>query len=349
MSAGPSVPWAGSQHGPVPSVPCPWSCSSRAPEQGRAALTDVTTWKPLCEPTPLLILGTLRRKAISNYGSAWQGCVTGLRGDLRWGLDVASQLQMVLLWSVWAWTRQLQLGQEPGVFSGGIKGNKDEPSQAIRFDLTTTGRLRTFLVDPAPFCSIFSYLTITWLHLLYFGKVYNNLDIFSAKSWKKKGSSQGKYLPVGHGKFSWHWQGLPVTLAPGQELWHTGFNGNVQKMPGKETGEVGWQQLHFRKNLPLTQDRSTMNEKQESIVFLQVQALFLNKKLMLVSTKRGETVRAREVGRNEKCGILFLLSDLLKSRSWNLNTRGEPGGEITESIVVPCSSPLLKRQHRRLS
>lgn len=33
----------------------------------------------------------------------------------------------------------------------------------------------------------------------------------------------------------------------------------------------------------------------------------------------------------------FLLSDLLKPRHWNPNTRGEPGGEIADSITALCT------------
>lgn len=80
---------------------CPGHSLSMAlsPVHGHApALADVTPWKPHWEPSPWL-LGTLRRKAISNCDQ--QRPHTGLRG-LRGSMDVASPFWAVLLWAVWA-------------------------------------------------------------------------------------------------------------------------------------------------------------------------------------------------------------------------------------------------------
>lgn len=229
-SAGLPVPWAGSQHGPVP---CPWSSSGRAPSG------DVQPWLMSCHENPTEIpalhfwaLWGERQLAITDQ----QGLQTGLRG-LRWSMEWPAH-------SGQCCCEQCE-HDEPGSSSWarsllGFKGHKDGATQTISFDLSTKGRWRASLVEPSSFCSIFSYLTITWLHPLYVGKAYNNLGIFPAVSWKPRTPVKGTVLSVGHGNFSWQWQGLPVTLAFEQELWHTEFNASVQKMPGKEMGGVGW-------------------------------------------------------------------------------------------------------------
>lgn len=128
-------------------------------------------------------------------------------------------------------------------------------------------KMKGFSSTHSIFLSIFSYLTITWLHPSHVGKAHNNLDIFPTVSWKTRAPVKGTVLPVGHGKFSWQCQGLPsLSCLWARAVAHRG-QCNVQKMPGNEMGEVGWHQLHFRKDLSLTQYKNTVDEKQEFFRF----------------------------------------------------------------------------------
>lgn len=169
-----------------------------------------------CEPSLQVILGTLRWKANRNYESSLQASHMGFRRDPRWSVDIASLLWTMLLWAEWTWTRQHQLGQEPGPF----RGSKDVPLLGCQIWSGPYSKMKNQHLSPL-------YLVIS-PHLGYIphmsGSAFHNLDIFARKGWKLRTITKGIILPVDHGKFSWQRLGLLMTLAPVPEPLHTGLS-----------------------------------------------------------------------------------------------------------------------------